>query len=42
MNPEKQHKKLLKTITKAHYCEDRETAQKLIRKSEKIRAKLET
>ena len=41
MNPDKQHKKLVKTMTKADECLDRKTAQKLIRKAEKIRAKLE-
>jgi len=41
MNPDKQHKKLVKTMTKADVCLDRKTAQKLIRKAEKIRAKLE-
>ena len=41
MNPAKQHAKLLKTMTKADECLDRKTAQKLIRKAEKIRAKLE-
>jgi hypothetical protein len=40
MNPIKQHKKLLKTMTKANECVDRNTAQKLIKKAEKIRAKL--
>ncbi len=40
MNPIKQHKKLLKTMTKADECVDRNTAQKLIKKAEKIRAKL--
>jgi len=41
MNPQKQHKKLLKTYTKADECVDRNTAQKLIKKAEKIRARLE-
>jgi hypothetical protein len=41
MNPAKQHAKLVKTMTKADECLDRKTAQKLIRKAEKIRAKLE-
>jgi len=41
MNQDKQHKKLVKTMTKADECLDRKTAQKLIRKAEKIRAKLE-
>ena len=40
MNLTKQHKKLLKTMTKADECVDRNTAQKLIKKAEKIRAKL--
>ena len=41
MNPAKQHAKLIKTMTKADECLDRKTAQKLIRKADKIRAKLE-
>ena len=41
MNPEKQLKKLAKTFIKADECEDRLTAQKLIRKADKIRAKLD-
>ena len=41
MNPEKQHKKLIKTMTKADECLDRKTAQKLINKADKIRAKLD-
>ena len=41
MNKLKQHAKLLKVMTKADECVDRDTARKLIRKSEKIRAKLE-
>ena len=41
MNPTKQHAKLLKTMTKADACVDRHTAQKLIKKADKIRAKLE-
>ena len=41
MNLAKQHAKLLKTITKADECVDRNTAQKLIKKADKIRAKLE-
>ena len=40
MNPAKQYKKLLKTMTKADSCVDRDTAQKLIAKADKIRAKL--
>ena len=41
MNPAKQHAKLIKTMTKANECVDRNTAQKLIKKADKIRAKLE-
>jgi hypothetical protein len=41
MNPTKQHAKLLKTMTKADECLDRQTAQKLIKKADKIRAKLD-
>jgi hypothetical protein len=41
MNQEKQLKKLAKTFIKADECVDRNTAQKLIKKAEKIRAKLE-
>jgi len=41
MNPIKQLHKLVKTMTKADECLDRKTAQKLIRKADKIRAKLE-
>ena len=41
MNPTKQHAKLLKTMTKADECLDRQTAQKLIKKANKIQAKLE-
>ena len=41
MNKQKQNAKLLKIMTKADLCVDRRTAQKLIRKSEKIIAKLE-
>ena len=40
MNKDKQHAKLLKTMTKADACVDRNTAQKLITKADKIRAKL--
>ena len=40
MNPTKQYKKLLKTMTKADECVDRNTAQKLIKKATKIQAKL--
>ena len=41
MNPTKQHAKLLKTMTKADVCVDRNTAQTLIKKAYKIRAKLD-
>ncbi len=41
MNPAKQNAKLLKTMVKADECVDRNTAQKLIKKADKIRAKLE-
>ena len=41
MNPTKQYAKLLKTMIKADVCEDRHTAQKLITKADKIRAKLD-
>ena len=41
MNPTKQHAKLIKTMTKADVCLDRQTAQKLIKKADKIRAKLD-
>lgn len=41
MNPEKQHAKLLKVMTKADQCLDRKTGQKLIKKANKINAKLE-
>jgi len=40
MNPEKQHAKLIKTMTKADECLDRKTAQKLIQKANKIQNKL--
>ena len=40
MNPAKQHKKLIKTMTKADVCVDRDTAQKLIKKADKIQTKL--
>ena len=40
MNQEKQLKKLAKTFIKADECEDRLTAQKLIKKADKIRRKL--
>ena len=41
MNPAKQHLKLVKTMTKADECLDRKTAQKLIKKANKIQHKLE-
>lgn len=41
MNTEKQLKKLVKTFVKADECLDRKTAQKLITKANKIRAKLD-
>jgi len=41
MNVKKQEAKLLKTMIKADDCVDRNTAQKLIRKADKILAKLE-
>ena len=41
MNLTKQHAKLLKVMTKADECVDRNTAQKLIKKATKIRAKLD-
>ena len=41
MNIDKQHAKLLKTMTKADLCEDRLTAQKLIKKANKIQHRLE-
>ena len=41
MNPAKQHAKLFKTMIKADECVDRNTAQKLIKKADKIRAKLD-
>ena len=40
MNTAKQLKKLAKTFVKADACVDRHTAQKLIKKAGKIRAKL--
>ena len=40
MNPAKQYKKLIKTMTKADECLDRKTAQKLISKADKIHTKL--
>jgi len=41
MNPEKQHKKLLKVYEKANDCDSRKQARKLIKKAEKIQDKLE-
>jgi hypothetical protein len=41
MNTKKQETKLLQTMIKADVCEDRHTAQKLITKADKIRAKLD-
>ncbi len=41
MNKDKQHAKLLKTMTKADACVDRHTAQKLITKADKIQSKLD-
>ncbi len=41
MNKTKQHAKLIKTMAKADACVDRHTAQKLITKADKIRAKLD-
>ena len=41
MNIKKQEAKLLKTMIKADNCLDRKTGQKLIKKADKIRAKLE-
>ena len=40
MNPAKQHAKLFKTMLKADECVDRNTAQKLIKKADKIHNKL--
>jgi hypothetical protein len=40
MNKPKQHKKLIKVMTKADECLDRKTSQKLIKKAEKIQSKL--
>jgi hypothetical protein len=40
MNHAKQYKKLIKTMTKADVCVDRDTAQKLIKKANKIYNKL--
>ena len=40
MNKLKQHAKLLKIMTKADLCVDRETGQKLLKKAARINAKL--
>jgi len=40
MNKDKQAKKLFKTFVKANDCQDRQTAQKLIKKANKILRKL--
>lgn len=40
MNPEKQRRKLAKVMSRAQACLTRTEAQKLIRKAEKIWAKL--
>lgn len=40
MNPDKQRRKLAKVFRKAEDCLSREQARKLIRKAEKIQAKL--
>ena len=40
MNVKKQEAKLLKTMAKADVCVDRDTAQKLIKKADKIHSKL--
>ena len=42
MNPEKQHKKLVKVSALASECLTRQEAQKLIRKAAKIHKKLES
>ena len=41
MNPDKQHKKLLKVMSKACDCDSREQARKLIKKADKINNKLD-
>ena len=41
MNPAKQHAKLFKTMLKADECVDRNTAQKLIKKANKITRKVD-
>ena len=40
MDIQKQHAKLLKTMIKADACLERDTAQKLIRKADRIHNKL--
>ena len=40
MNPSKQHAKLLKVMTQADQCIDRDVAQKLLKKADKISKKL--
>jgi len=40
MNKHKQHLKLIKTMTKADVCDNRQQARKLIRKADKISKKL--
>ncbi len=40
MNPTKQHAKLLKVMTQADQCIDRDVAQKLLKKADKISKKL--
>ncbi|KGG12606.1 hypothetical protein EV05_1818 [Prochlorococcus sp. MIT 0601] len=42
MEMSKSHQKLLKLSRKAQECKDRKTAQKLIRKADKIHSKLST
>lgn len=41
MNKPKQHAKLLKVMTKADVCVNRDTARKLIKKADRIIAKLD-
>ena len=41
MNQAKQHKKLLKVMSNAQDCNNREQARKLIKKADKIQDKLE-
>ena len=40
MNPEKQHKKLLKVMSQANDCDSCKQARKLIKKADKISEKL--